>query len=160
MSRYPAPVEQRLWNRVDMSGGPDVCWEWQGAINSHGYGTIRERCASKGCHVIAFRSMRGPVPRGMNRKCCNPKHLFLGTALDNNRDRATKGRNNSARGEATGHAKLTPRDVALIRHLVECGARQRPLCKLFGVTQMSINAIVHRRAWAHVPDLQMPEVRS
>lgn len=150
---------ERLWLRVNVAD-PGSCWEWQGTVNSHGYGTIRDHCLSRGCHVVAYESRVGPVPSGLmvchtcdNRKCCNPSHLFLGTALDNNRDRVRKGRCNSARGRATGHAKLTEHDAALIRLLVSLGARQRPFCRLFDVSPMAINAVVHRRTWTHVADL-------
>jgi hypothetical protein len=160
MSRYPEPVETRLWARV-ARGSPDQCWEWQGAITGHGYGSIRERCISRGCHVIAYRSAVGPVPEGMmvchtcdNRKCCNPAHLFLGTALDNNRDRENKGRGNPPIGERAPAAKLTAADVGLIRLLLACGAKQRPLARLFGVTQMAVNNIAHHRTWAHVEELR------
>lgn len=160
MSRYPAPVEQRLWARVERPA-PDACWEWQGAINSHGYGTIRERCASKGAHVIAYRSSKGDVPAGMlvchtcdNRKCCNPAHLFLGTKAENNADRNAKGR--QARGSRIKRARLTETDAALIRYLTDCGANGKQLAALYGVFQSTISSIHRLRTWAHVPDLQAP----
>jgi len=164
MSRYPAPVEQRLWARVK-KGAPNECWEWQGAINSHGYGTIRERCKSKGAHVIAFRSANGDVPGGLcvchtcdNRRCCNPEHLFLGTNLDNISDRDAKGR--QARGARISRAKLTESDAAIIRYLTDCGANGKALARLFGINQTAVSAIHCRQTWAHVPDLHAPEVSS
>lgn len=164
MSRYPVPVEQRLWARVER-GSTSECWEWQGAINSHGYGTIRERCKSKGAHVIAYRSTRGEVPSGLyvchtcdNRRCCNPEHLFLGTNLDNTSDRNAKGR--QARGSRISTAKLTEAEVAIIRYLTDCGANGKALAKLYGIDQTAVSAIHRRRTWAHVPDLRISGVTS
>lgn len=162
MSRYPAPVEERLRERVDRSGGPDACWPWLGAINSHGYGTIRERCKSKGAHVIAFRAEHGEVPVGLmvlhhcdNRRCCNPTHLFLGTNAENTADRVRKGR--SACGSRIARAKITASQAALIRHLSACGVRGRLLGGLFGVSQTAVSSIARAKTWAHVPDLVAPE---
>lgn len=161
MSRYPDPVEVRLWRRVDR-GAPGACWEWQGAINSHGYGTIREWCKSKGTHVIAYRSTHGDVPQGMyvchrcdNRKCCNPAHLFLGTNAENIADRDAKRR--QARGSRIKRARISEADAAIIRYLTDCGANGKALAKLYGINQSAVSAIHRRRTWAHVPDLQAPE---
>jgi HNH endonuclease len=51
-------------------------------------------------HRLVWEYTYGPIPEGFqvlhhcdNPPCCNPEHLFLGTSLDNNRDRDAKGRN-------------------------------------------------------------------
>lgn len=156
-------AHERLWLRVAVGSG-DECWEWQGAINSHGYGTIRDHCLSRGCHVVAHESRVGPVPAGMmvchtcdNRKCCNPTHLYLGTATDNARDRDNRGRSNTAFGGRCGQAKLDNAKVALIRHLVSCGVKQRKLAALYGVTPMVISNVWLRKSWRHAPDMEVHE---
>jgi len=91
---------ERFWARVK-KGKPDECWEWTASKNPKGYGWFRP--GSKGCpfhaHRIAWRIANGPVPVGLcvlhrcdNPPCCNPHHLFLGTQLDNVRDKVQKGR--------------------------------------------------------------------
>lgn len=52
-----------------------------------------------GTHVAAWEATHGPVPKGLwvlhhcdNPICCNPGHLFLGTAADNTQDSWRKGR--------------------------------------------------------------------
>lgn len=51
-----------------------------------------------------------------NPPCVNPAHLFLGTAQDNNRDAARKGRKVGPKpGRPRRLMKLTPEDVAAIK---------------------------------------------
>lgn len=76
------------------------CWEWQRAVDpGTGYGLN----SWKGKNIQAHRSMwlavHDSIPEGLwvlhkcdNRRCCNPDHLFLGTAQDNMADMCAKGR--------------------------------------------------------------------
>lgn len=98
-----------FWSRVDRSRGPGACWPWQQKIGSSGYGVVY---AGKGrearTHRVAFELTNGAIPVGLsvlhhcdNRPCCNPTHLFLGSAADNSRDMVAKGR-------ARNHAMKQP----------------------------------------------------
>jgi hypothetical protein len=95
------PLEERLWSRVAF-GSNDECWEWQGPVNSSGYGGIQMGSYTVGVHVAAFLLMFGSVAPGNqvchhcdNPRCCNPLHMFEGTQRDNMLDAAAKGRNGS-----------------------------------------------------------------
>jgi hypothetical protein len=82
---------------------PDECWEWTGARFPYGYGHIAGspklgEPRNLYAHRVAYELGFGPIPKGLfvchscdNPPCCNPKHLWLGTALDNARDRDAKG---------------------------------------------------------------------
>lgn len=81
--------------RIDKSGGLDSCWVWTGPKYPRGYG-----CCGRGyAHRVAYERAVGTIPEGQfvchrcdNRLCCNPAHLFLGTARDNTQDMIAKGR--------------------------------------------------------------------
>jgi hypothetical protein len=74
--------------------------------------------------------------------------LFLGTALDNQRDMAAKGR--SARGERNAQAKITAADVREIRRRHLAGATQSSLCGDFGLRRNAMSALVTGKTWRHV----------
>lgn len=85
-----------FWELVDQSNGPDACWPWQGPIrNAAGYGAFAEG----GRQHVATRWLLGAL-RGSelqwpselalhkcdNKRCCNPRHLYIGTHSDNTYD--------------------------------------------------------------------------
>ena len=83
------------------------CWLWLAACDREGYGKIFDKQTQKtvGAHRHAWAVAHGPIPNGLcvlHRcdipACVNPDHLFLGTRLDNARDRAAKGRNPVPKG--------------------------------------------------------------
>src|SRR5690349_10881689 len=89
-------IRRRFWKYVrcpdDMN--TDECWVWIGA-DSGGYGKLRVDPSGKlFAHRISWHICRGEIEEGKlvlhkcdNPSCVNPTHLFLGTYLDNNRDR-------------------------------------------------------------------------
>lgn len=81
---------------VDPSTG---CWNWQGATNEKGYGTIREGVRDGGSsknlrtlmtHRVMYQHEVGPIPSRLvidhlcrNRACANPAHLEPVTVEEN-----------------------------------------------------------------------------
>lgn len=147
-----------FWERVDRSGSG--CWNWtRGKIGS-GYGTFRiERNRPMLAHRRAWELTRGGIPDGMfvlhhcdNRTCVRPDHLFLGTHLENARDRASKGRNgrNGVPGEQHYAARLTDALVLELRRKWRNGERICEIAREHGLTQIHVSMIVHERIWKHL----------
>lgn len=100
----------------------------------------------------------GEIPKGMcvchhcdNPPCCNSDHLFIGTQADNMGDCKKKGRNSwvSRPGETNNLAKLSEKDVKMIRHL--CGSKTYTSIALrYGVTRQNISHIDKRKTWKHI----------
>lgn len=154
------PIAERFWAKVNIPDDHEKCWEWQGSKDGNGYGSliIRKKMIQVRLttHRISWEIAYGEIPEGLcvchkcdNRKCVNPNHLFLGTNLDNIRDKIQKGR--QPVGEKVPNHKLTSEQVRLIRQEYASGQKgQRKLAKEFGVDKTTIKNIVHRTTWKEV----------
>lgn len=154
----------RFWNKVVKT---DTCWLWNACVDKGGYGLIllHEKQLLKS-HRVSWIIHRGPIPDGLhvlhncpggdNPSCINPEHLWLGTNLDNVRDKMSKGRHSmgdrtKSTGELSHFSKLTTEQVIQIRNLYSTGGlTYRDLSSRFGVCFQVIGAIVKRKTWKHV----------
>lgn len=151
--------KDNLRDKVDRRG-PDECWPWTGGLSQSGYGVVHVCGKARGAHRVAYEVAyghpTGSIPRNLvvmhtcdNPRCCNPKHLVLGTQLDNIKDRVAKGRTVSHMlpGEAHPGSRLTQEDVEVIRSTRGHGSG-RLLADKFGVSETTISAIRKGRSWA------------
>ncbi len=142
------PLEERFWQKVDVRG-PDDCWEWKAGRDAQGYGKFWLNDLGRSVHAqrVAWMLAHGELPLETMTChtcdwpcCCDPAHLFQGTARDNHRDMCRKGRiargdrhgrhshpETTARGEANGVAKLTEAAVREIRREYAEGGTSFPL---------------------------------
>ena len=146
----------RFWSKVDV-GGPDECWLWRAATNQNGYGVFHDDDNhGHPAHRVAWILTKGDPGDKFachicdNPPCCNPGHLFLGTAKANSDDMWAKGRARRALGEKHGSSKLTAEDARQIRVARRLGISGRWLALLFGVKETTISAIHSGATWRHV----------
>ena len=89
------PAEERFWEKVDRSGGPNACWKWTAGTDGNGYGQFyptRDKVVP--AHRFAYELMIGPIPAGLeldhvkargctSKRCVNPAHLEPVTHREN-----------------------------------------------------------------------------
>jgi hypothetical protein len=132
------------------------CWLWEGVETRHGYGQIRHNGPKIMAHRASWLIHRGEIPPGLlvlhkcdTPACVNPDHLFLGTALDNGRDRVKKGRSAAHKrsGEKSHLAKLTADAVRAIRSDIRV---QHVIARDYGISQTAVGLIKRRERWKHL----------
>ena len=146
---------KRFWEKVDKSGGPDVCWPWLSSLIYSGYGMFWMNGRARIAHRIAYQISTGNDPGELevmhscdNRKCVNPAHLSIGTHQDNMTDAVMKRR--FPRGEAKPAAKLTDNIVRQIRQLRSDGMKLQKIADIYSTDTGRVSRIVNRKIWTHV----------
>ena len=71
------------------------CWKYLGRLDGGGYGRFKHELA----HRESYKLYKGDIPKGLyvlhkcnNPSCCNPDHLYAGTAKQNTEDMIKSGR--------------------------------------------------------------------
>ena len=152
-------VENRFWSHVDIKSIDD-CWNWTGCTKSSGYGAFRiggRKGKTISANKFAYEITKGEIPEKHdvchkcdNRLCCNPNHLFVGTRKQNMIDCVNK--NRIARGEKHGSSVLTKAQVTEIRSkYIPYKYSQFRLAKEYSVARTTIQEIIERRTWSHIP---------
>lgn len=137
MGKAEPAVSKRFFEKVDKQGPLKIktrCWVWTGSITPQGYGRLWVNRESVGVHRVSWELHNGPLPKGMHVlhrcdfPCCvNPDHLFIGSAMDNVRDKIEKGR------AKIGTFKTTPEMREAMRKRWKSGVKQTQVAKEFGV---------------------------
>jgi len=135
------------------------CWIWKGPYVKFGYGktTIKNRTITT--HRASWIAFKGDIPKGLqvlhncphgdNPACINPDHLFLGTHLDNMRDKIKKNRSNIPKGEASNKSILNNIQIKEIKRLKGLESSYK-ICDRFGVAASTIRAIWSGKTWKHI----------
>ncbi len=144
--------EQRFWAQVDIRSIPE-CWDWTGAKDVNGYGKaylLGETAAHRVAYRLAwwFRAdaMTGLfVLHSCDRPICvNPRHLRLGSALENSDDshlagwmsRAIAARRDGNPVPAWIHTPpaLKGSEITIIRAKFKAGETVRNIAESHGLT--------------------------
>ncbi len=156
-------LEERFWDHVDVVYDLTSCWNWTACVNEHGYGIIGVGGKSVDrASRVSWRIHNGEIGGSKvfvchhcdNPLCVRPDHLFLGSAQDNSKDCASKGRNSGFskvyKGEEHGSSKLNEEKVRLIRSLKESGMRGSEIAPIIGVSRECVYHVINGKRWQHV----------
>ncbi|WP_052380944.1 HNH endonuclease [Sphingomonas sp. FUKUSWIS1] len=155
-SERGAEIEARFWVKVAVGEARD-CWDWTAGVNAKGYGRFKiasreVRHANRVAWTIANRREPGKliVRHSCDRPvCCNPRHLLIGTTLDNTRDMIERGRARlpDQRGANNNATCLTLADVG---EIVEAFRRREDnvdIAARYPVGHSMISRIRTGRSW-------------
>lgn len=149
------PLADRLWEKVDRSGGPDACWLYQIDFDTYGSisffqedGTQRVIGSHRAAYLVTYGILSETLhvlhrcPQGPQKRCCNPRHLYLGTRQENMADLQST-------SWSPGTRKLSDLEVVTLREL--CGqVPQKTLAQMFGITLTSVSEILLGQSYKNV----------
>lgn len=132
----------------------DGCWEWLDSCKSNkGYGILVVNKKKIYAHRLSYHIFVGPIPPGLdvlhhcdNRPCIRPSHLFLGTDLENARDRMIKGRNGDMNGEKAGMSKV-PNTIAKEIRMLYGKYHWKTLNLIYGLSYPSLWRIAKNKSY-------------
>lgn len=141
-----------VWKYIDKKSDLE-CWNWTLGIDDWGYGIFHINNKAYKSHRFVYELTWGEIPKDMkvchlcdNTRCCNPKHLFVGTDADNMKDRNSKGR--QVKGEKVHTHKLKSSQVKEIRKLFISGKYiQADLVKKYNMSSSTISRIITGKIW-------------
>lgn len=133
-SAHNMPLQQRFETFFE-KGAEDECWSWLGHADVKGYGKFRIGASCERSHRAAFLIYKGEIPAGKHilhscdrPACVNPKHLSVGSNLENQQEAWARKRKNKTQ-------KLSAEEVLEIR---ESNLPQAVLSEQFGVCKPQI----------------------
>lgn len=153
---------ESFWSRVDRSGGPQACWLWRGCLNDKRYGAVRlptlpgQRDRTVAAHRVAYWLDRLQEPTGqqvlrhgdgcgLDRHCCNPAHLTIGTRQQNCDDAVRLGR--VGRGPSH-YSAITTDQIERIRLMLLSDKTMAMIARHVGCSLQTVSDIRQGRHWS------------
>jgi len=142
-------VEKIISKSLIGSGG---CLFFDGAKLRCGYGSIKINSKSIQVRRFSYQVFNGEIPIGTdvlhkcdNPSCWNPNHLFLGTDIDNARDKMSKGRSPDFNGSKNPRAKITESQARLIHDSSVFTINE--LASIYNLSSTAIRYIKTEKNW-------------
>jgi Zinc-binding loop region of homing endonuclease len=143
--------EEVFWSKVVVSGTED-CWLWKNKLYRNGYGHFQLRAKDFVASRVAYQlskdveldTLQEVCHTCDNPRCCNPKHLFLGSRKVNMEDAVSKGKFYQNAKLGSGRRQLSAQDVETIRSLYATNTMsQKTLALTYKVKPNQISRIVN-----------------
>ncbi len=139
----------RVWKCVDMSGGPDACWEWKLKLNNKGLPYFSHKGRKQLAYRVTFQLYHGTtldksqllLHQCDNPTCCNPKHLRIGTHQENMDDMKQRDRH--------GVPVIV---VKAIRRLADAGVIHSEIADRYGLARRTVTDIINKVTHKHDGD--------
>ncbi len=138
---------ERFWSKVNKTSD---CWEWTASLRGGTglcYGQFWLDGKHHSAHRLSWEWANGVIPSGLhvlhrcnNPKCVKPEHLYLGTQIDNERDKFIAG---------DPSRKLTAQDA---KNIIKDGRPQREIAEDYGISQNMVSRIINNTRWKNVND--------
>ena len=146
-------IEERFLSKVLIAPFQE-CWTWLGGL-SGGYGHFWNGSKRIMAHRFSYEKYVRKLIDGEqalhhcdNRSCVNPNHLFVGTNLDNVRDKVKKGR--QTRGEKSNRGTLKATDIPTIRYMKAQGYTNAMVSEIFKISSGTVSKIANKQIWKHI----------
>lgn len=127
------------------------CILWLGQVHANGYGVTRYQGKRYYAHRLAKLSTKDSELCVLHKcdtpLCINPNHLYLGTKLDNARDRVNRNREGNRKGVLNGRAKLNIDLAKAVRGMHLQGFDCKTIAKVFNVHISTIYRTLRKKVW-------------
>lgn len=152
-------AESRFYSKIVTHDDPDACWDWKAYKDKDECGIFTmEKGNFRAPRLMWILANQSHIPDGYyvchtcdNEACTNPKHLWVGTQLDNMRDRKEKGRYGTmAKGSNHYKAVLTEMMVRRICRMAEVGYGSSQIAGVLNLKTPCVRAVVNGSTWRHI----------
>jgi len=152
----------RFCSKVDVKG-KDECWPWKAGKVKSIYAQFWTNGKDIGAHRVSYQITYNKFDYKLcvchkcdNPICVNPKHLFLGTRKDNNKDRDIKER--TQKGINHWCARLTEKQVLEIRQKAKDLDNKglfkkfttKEIANNYDITETHARYIINNQNWSHI----------
>ena len=139
--RHGTPIE-RFWRHVSRRS-TNECWEWKAFRDKDGYGKFRLGRSNVAAHRFSYQVVFGKICGNEqvlhscnNPPCVNPRHLKIGTHLENMQDRREAG--NYATGESHPGYKFS---TATVKRVALASGSYKKIAEHFGMSKSHVRNI-------------------